>query len=229
MLQAFRDARADHTLDRNALLRLTLRDLLISLIKEHFAMQRDTFTRPALVFNALVLSGIATVLALALYGIPQSVLRSGANDPQVQLAGDLAAHLQQGMPVADAVPPASIDLNRSLSPFLIAYDKDGRPLASQATLDGATPVLPRGVFDYVRQHGEDRITWQPRPHLRIAAIVERVDGGQGGFVVAGRSMREVEDRIGNVQAMAGLAWLGMLGLILAGTVAVGWYTRTTGA
>jgi hypothetical protein len=229
MSQAFCDALGDPSLDHNTLLRLALNDLFISLIKEHLAMQKDTFTRPAVVFNAVVLSGIATVLALALYGIPQSVLRSGANDPQVQLAGDLAAHLQEGVPIAEAMPHASIDLARSLSPFLIAYDKDGRPLASQATLDGATPVLPRGVFDYVGRHGEDRITWQPRPHLRIAAIVERVDGGQGGYVVAGRSMREVENRIDNVQKMAGLAWLGMLGLILAGTVAFGWYTRRNAA
>ena len=38
-------------------------------------------------------------------------------------------------------------------------------------------------------------------------------------------MREVEARIGDVQTMAGLTWLGMLGLILVGTITFAIYTR----
>jgi hypothetical protein len=65
--------------------------------------------------------------------------------------------------------------------------------------------------------------------VRIAAVIKAVGGAQPGFVLAGRSMREVEDRIAHVQHMAGLAWVAMLGLILAGTVAFGWYTRKPAA
>jgi hypothetical protein len=207
--------------------------LISSLAKEHLAMLRDTFQRPVLLFNSLVLAAISTVLALSLYSIPQQVLRQGANDPQLQLAGDLAARLEQGISPSDAVPAGQIDIARSLSPFVIAYDTQGHPLASQAQLNGAIPAPPPGVFDYVRQHGEDRLSWQPilgKAHgLRIAAVVQRVDGPHPGFVLAGRSMREVEARIDQVQTMAGLAWLAMLGLILAGTVAFGWLTHKPAA
>ena len=192
-------------------------------------MLRDTFLRPALLFNAVVLAAISTVLALALYTIPQQVLRQGANDPQIQLAGDLATRLEQGIAPTEAVPAGAVDIARSLSPFVIAYDDHGRPLASQAQLDGKTPAPPNGVFNHVRQYGEERVSWQPIlgsvRGVRIAAVIERVNGPQPGFVLAGRNMREVESREQQVSKMAGLTWIGMIGVILLGTAAFGWYTR----
>lgn len=231
MRQAFRDALADGDLGRGALLRLAIRDLAVSLWREHMAVAKETLGRPALVFNALVLAGIATVAGLALYAIPQQVLRQGANDPQIQMATDLAARLdyygasdglRQGALLNSG---AVVDMTRSLSPFLVVYDDQGRALGSTAQLNGQTPVPPAGVFDYVRGHGEERVSWQPQRGVRVAAVVERVSGQQPGFVLAGRSLREVESREAQVEHMAGLAWLGMLGLILLGTVMVGWFTR----
>jgi hypothetical protein len=229
MRQAFRDALRDRTLSRRSLIPLVLRDLVTSIAKEHLAMLRDTFARPALIFNALVLAGISTGVALALYAIPQQVLRQGLNDPQLQLAGDLTARLEQGIAPAEAVPAGSVDMARSLAPFVIAYDDEGRPLASQAHLNGKTPTPPSGVFDYVRQHGEERVSWQPilgRDHgVRIAAVVQRVNGPHPGFVLAGRNMREVEAREEQVEHMAGLTWIGMLGVIVAGTAVFGRFTK----
>jgi hypothetical protein len=232
MRQAFRDARADTALCHRTLLVTVLSDLAISLTKEHLAMLRDTFARPILVFNAVVLTALATGLALALYAIPQSVLRQGANDPQIALASDLAARLEQGVAPATAVPSASVDIARSLSTFVIVYDDQGHPIASQAELNGQTPIPPAGVFSNVRQRGEERLSWQPvlgaGHSVRIAAVIERVEGingGQSGFVLAGRNMREVESRISQVSQMAALTWIGMLGVILLGTILFGWYTR----
>jgi hypothetical protein len=235
MQRALRDSLADPAIAPHTLLRILLKDLFTSLVKEHFAMLRDTFGRPALIFNALVLSGIATLLALALYAIPQHVLRSGANDPQIQMATDMAAVLEK-YGVTDGLLQGAllkssggvVDLRRSLSPFLIVYDDKGQPVGSTAQLDGQTPTPPSGVFDFVRTHGEERISWQPIGRgrgVRIAAVVERVNGTQPGFVLSGRSMREVQARIGDVKMMAGLTWLGMLCLIVIGTIAYAIYTR----
>jgi hypothetical protein len=233
MRQALRDALQDSSIDRRTLGQLVLRDFVNSLAKEHLSMLRDTFARPILVFNALVLSALATGLALALNTIPQQVLRLGANDPQIQLADDLTARLEEGIPPAEALPAGFVDMARSLSSFVIAYDDQGRPLASQAQLNGQTPAPPRGVFDYVRQHGEERLSWQPilgNAHgVRIAAVVQRVGGAHPGFVLAGRNMREVEAREEQVQQMAGLTWIGMLAVILIGTAVFGWYTRPKAA
>ncbi len=232
MRQALRDALADRTLSRRAVVRLLFHDFATSLIQEHLAMLSDTFSRPILAFNALMLAGIATVLALFLYAIPQQVLRQGANDPQLQLAGDLAARLEQGVAPADAVPPGQVDLARSLAPFVIVYDDRGVPIASQAQLNGKPPSPPQGVFNYVRSHGEDTISWKPvlggAHGLRIAAVIQRVQHvgtGGAGFVLAGRSLAEVQARIDQVASMARLAWIAMLGLIAMGTIGFGWITR----
>jgi len=234
MLQAFRDALRDEQLPRGSLFRLVVRDLVTSLLKEHMGMLRDSLTRPALVFNALVLAGIATGVALALYAIPQHVLRSGLNDPQIQMAGDLATTLDRlgvndGLRQGALLNPGgggTVDMARSLSPFLMVFNDAGQLLGSNGQLDGQAPAPPGGIFDYVRQHGEERVTWQPRRGVRIAAVVVRVQGPQPGFVLAGRNMREVEARIGDVQTMAGLTWLGMLGLIGIGAVAFSWMTSS---
>ena len=233
MRQAFHDALRDKTLPRRALVRLMVRDLITSLLKEYLAMLRDSTFRPALVFNAIILSGIATGLGLALYAIPQHVLRSGLNDPQIQMAGDLAIildrygvndGLRQGALLASGLG-TNIDMERSLSPFLMVFNDAGQLLGTNARLDGQAPIPPKGVFDYVRRHGEERVTWQPQRGVRIAAVVVRVKGPQPGFVLAGRNMREVEARISDVRMMAGLTWLGMLALIVIGTVAFGIYSR----
>jgi hypothetical protein len=229
MRQALRDALGDHTISRRSLLSLFARDLIFSLIKEHLIMLRSTYARPALLFNALILAGIATGIALALYAIPQQVLRNGANDPQVQLATDAVARIEDGAVPSDAVPAGNVDMARSLAPFVIAYDDQGHPLASQAKLNGGIPAPPAGVFDYVRQHGEERVSWQPIlgrvRGVRVAAVIERVGGAHPGFVLAGRSLREVEAREEQVAQMAGLTWLGMLTLIAVGTAIYGWLTR----
>jgi len=233
MRRAFRDALEDSSLSRRSLIPLVVRDLATSLAKEHFSMLRDIFARPALVFNALILTALASGLALALYAIPQQVLRQGANDPQIAIADDLAAKLEQGIAPAQAIPTASIDMARSLSPFVIVYDDQGHPLASQGKLDGQMPAPPQGVFDFVRMHGQDRLSWQPvlgkERGVRIAAVVEEFHSGNAsGFVLAGRNMREVEARESQVSQMAGATWIGMLGVILLGTAAFGWYTRPRG-
>jgi hypothetical protein len=225
MRQSFRDALADNSIPRHKLVPLIARDLATSLIKEHFAMLRETYSRPALGFNALVLAGISTVLALALYAIPQQVLRTGADDPQVQLATDAAARLESGASPGDAVPAGEINMTRSLASFVIAYDDHGHLLASQAKLNGAVPVPPSGVLDFVRTHGEERVSWRPAPGVRIAAVVERVNGAHAGFILSGRSLREVEMREAQIEKMAGLAWIAMLGLIVVGSLAFGWMTR----
>lgn len=225
MQRALADALADAPLDRRKLALLVIRDLIFSLVKEHLRMLRETYGRPALLLNAVILSGIATILALALYAIPQQVLRNGANDPQVQMATDLAAKLEAGAAAADSIPTEKVDVARSLAPFVIVYDEQGRPVTGQGKLDGGVPTPPAGIFDYVRQHGEERVSWQPQRGVRIAAVVERVNGSHSGFVLAGRSLREVEMREEQVRTMAGLAWMGMLGLIVAGTLGYGWMTR----
>ena len=179
--------------------------------------------RPVLLVRALTswlpVAVLATVMAGLVYGVGQHILRSGANDPQIQLARDAAAGWDAGAEPVSLVPPTRTDVGRSLAPFLIVFDRSGAEIASSALLDGATPELPSGVFDSVRNAGEDRITWQPAQGVRIAAVIVPA---QHGFVLAGRSLRLVEEREADILLLVGLAWLGALGAIALAALAAAW-------
>lgn len=177
--------------------------------------------------------GLTLVCGLV-YAAVQQNFRQNANDPQVQMAEDAVELLEQGvvpevaldfapsLPIEGSQVVADQDIQESLRPFLIIFDDQGQPLAASAVLHGTIPVPPKGVFDYVREHGEDRLTWQPQQGVRIAAIVtEYRDGGEiaakfggsksgNGFVLAGRSLREVEAREANLTKQILLAWLAAL-------------------
>ena len=82
------------------------------------------------------------------------------------------------------------------------------------------PRPPHGVLEYVRDHGEERVTWQPERRVRIAAVVVRYEGKGSGFVLAGRSLREIEGRVRQVGMLTGLA-LGATLLTSLGAVVFG--------
>lgn len=120
------------------------------------------------------------------------------------------------------MPTGEVDIARSLAPYLMVFDPNGNVQASNAVLHGQVPNLPKGVFDYTRQHGEDRISYQPEPGVRSAVVVVAVNGGRDGFVLAGRSLREVEKRVDQLTLTTGLLWalamaasLGLVGFFQA--------------
>jgi hypothetical protein len=134
----------------------------------------------------------------------QQSLRMGANDPQIQMAEDAASALAGGASVDSLAPSAKVDIATSLAPFLVVYDDSGKIVASSASLHGENPLIPQGVLDYTRQNGEDRVSWQPENGVRIAAVVVRYDNG---FVLAGRSLREVEKRESQTEQISVAAML----------------------
>lgn len=175
----------------------------------------------------LVSAAVVTLLCGLAYATSQQVLRQSANDPQIQMAEDAAAALAAGQAAEAVVPSGKVQIDRSLAPFMIVFDGSGRPTTSSAVLDGQTPMVPEGVIEFVRQHGENRITWAPKPDVRIAAVIVGYGGSAPnaaftGFVLAGRSLREVEVREDQIFHMAGLGWLVCMGATLvAAAMAVG--------
>jgi hypothetical protein len=152
--------------------------------------------------------GIAAMSLLVCAAVQQD-LRLSANDPQIQMAEDAAWVLEQGQTFE--VPSGQlVDVARSLAPFVIVFGEDGKPRTSNGVLEGTTPVPPAGVFAFTREHGQDRITWQPLEGVRIAAVIVHFGGSTPGFVLAGRSLREVESRSSIVLQLAAAACLAAL-------------------
>lgn len=158
---------------------------------------------------------VLTACAGIVYGASQQVLRQGANDPQIQLAEDTASKLSAGIALEHVVPSEKVDIAASLAPYIIVYAENGQVLASSATLNGAAPVMPTGVLAYTLTHAENRVTWQPAPTVRSAIVVTHFTGALSGFVVAGRSLREVEIREDDLLTEIATFWAaGVLGTLL---------------
>jgi hypothetical protein len=165
------------------------------------------------------------VLATAMCGLAyletQQALRSGANDPQFQLAEDAVARLNGGATPASVVDTSrTVDLAVSLAPFLIVLNPSGGVLATNATLDVGQPVPPQGVLDSTAHGSPDVVTWQPRAGVRIASVTI---AWNGGTVVAGRSLRRVEDQESNAELIAGAAWLASLAALAVASLLAAWF------
>ena len=153
--------------------------------------------------SVLVISALCGVIYLTI----QQTLRLGGNDPQIQMAEDAAAALEAGASADSILPAGKVDIAASLAPYLIVFDANGRAVASNALLNGSIPSVPEGVLEYAREHGEDRVTFQPEQGVRSATVVRAAAGGQKGFVLAGRSLREVEKRVDLLGLQVGVGWL----------------------
>lgn len=149
---------------------------------------------------AIAISGLSALI----FGSLQQLLRQGANDPQIQMAQDAAAALDNGSTPGSLLTSQHIDIARSLAPFVLLYDLSGKPLAGDGLLGGSLPDYPLGALEASRQHGENLVTWQPRPDVRVASVVVPY---KAGYVVAGRGLLEVELRVDQMQTLAFLAWL----------------------
>jgi hypothetical protein len=157
----------------------------------------------------------STVLLCGLvYAAVQQDLRQSANDPQIQIAEDGAARLRVTSAGTPIVPVGDVDIATSLSPYIIYFDDSGKPVSGNGVLDAKLPTLPAGVFAYTRTAREDRFTWQPRSGIRQAVVLVRIDGTHPGFVMSGRSLREVELRERALSNEIGIALL----VILLGTL-----------
>jgi hypothetical protein len=158
---------------------------------------------------------IATTTVCGLvYVTVQQALRQSANDPQIQMAEDAAQALTEGASAESVVSAGRIDVARSLAPFTVVYDEDGEVVASSGLLHRQPLNLPNGVLDNVRLHGNSRLTLQPESGVRIASVIVKYDGVRPGFVLAGRSMRELESRTAQIRMFVAIAWVIVAGVSL---------------
>lgn len=172
-------------------------------------------------FSWLPLALAIVGLSMLLYAAVQQNYRQSLNDPQIQMAEDGAAAIRSGEQIDQVIPKSVVDISASLSPWLAVYNSAGAPILSSGTLDGEVPQVPQGVLEDARsgaskdtmRANEDRVTWQSPSGVRQAIVVVYFNSPNGsGFVVAGRNMREVEEREGALENMISI---GMIVLLLA--------------
>ena len=161
------------------------------------------------------LAALVTLLCGVMYTLVQQTYRSNANDPQIQMAEDAAFDLNRGADPKTLVSNFPVEISRSLKPFTIIYDDRGNGVAADGLLDQKIPILPKGVLEYTRDNMQNTITWQPRSGVRSALVINYVSKGPfQGFVVAGRSLRAVEERESMLVKQIAFGWIVSLGLLL---------------
>jgi hypothetical protein len=163
---------------------------------------------------------LVTMLSGLIYVAVQQSHRSGANDPQLQIARDIRERLKNNQSIDRLMSGDTVEISKSLAVFTVLYDMNGKPVQSNGLLDGKLPEIPKGVFDFTRKKRENVLTWQPRKGVRMAMVVESVQSPGIAFVAAGRSLNEVEKRISNLTTMLFIGWLACLGVILVHWVIV---------
>lgn len=132
---------------------------------------------------ALVIVTFGTI-----YIVAQQLLRANANYPQIQMAEDTANALDRGDPPIVLVY-SDVDINQSLAPFSIIYDKNGKVVQGSGKIDGKVPTAPFGILQAADKKDYHTVTWQPTPSARIAAVTVK---SKSYYVLSGRSLREVE-------------------------------------
>jgi hypothetical protein len=103
---------------------------------------------------------------------------------------------------------ATPDWLRGDDSFTALYDAAGQPVMSDITLHGALPRPPAGIFEYMRTHQIDRVTWQPEQGIRVALVGQRLPNG--GFVLSGQSLLESENREARFHNLMLVIWIFMV-------------------
>ena len=147
---------------------------------------------------------VISAFCLLAYATVQQALRQGLNDPQIQMAEDTAYALNNGATADSVITGTKVEMSRSLAPFIDIYDSSGKAMAGSGLLNGQLPDYPKGALDTAKQKGDNRVTWQPNADVRIASVVVPYNNG---FVIAGRNMREVEQRESQTEMFAGVTWI----------------------
>ena len=169
-----------------------------------------------------------TVGVGAAYAIGQQVLRSGANDPQTQIAEDTATRLRHGDRPRAVVSGPIVDLASSLATSVTLLDSTGHVVASTAMLNGHVPLPPNGALRVAASGVTNTVTWQPQPGVRQAAVIVSYHGPAGaGTVLVSRSLRLVEEREDALLRLSALGWLAsLLAAAVVALVVAAYWTST---
>lgn len=186
------------------------------------------------------LSIILITLLCGLIGIVvHQSYRQNANDPQIQIAEDIASAFQNNQFTDEIVKSSfesfmptkmQVNIGESLSPWIQIYNELGEVMESSAMTTDAqsVPHISKGIFDAVKKSGEDHVTWQPKKGIRQAIVVTKFSGLRSGYIVAGRSLKEIEKREWALSKIVMTAWMMMVCVIgISAAWTFGYFTQFT--
>jgi len=151
--------------------------------------------------------------------------RQSANHPQIQIAEDASVAFEQNQFTNETLKSSfesfvpsigQVDLGTSLSPWIQIYDASHEVIESSVSIQEAqtTPRVSSELFEGLAKHDQIRLTWQPRKGIRQAIVITKFSGLRSGYIVVGRSLREVEDQMKILTVIISAAWFVMMSMIV---------------
>src|SRR3954451_541059 len=134
------------------------------------------------IFTHLTAAALFSLIMLLIYATVQQTYRSAANDPQMQLARDIAKDIKYTRTCRYYLDSA-VDPKQSLGTFMQLYNDKGQLLFSGCTVNGKAPRIPKGVLDNARHYMENAVIWQPTADVRLATVAEYTTRPDTTFVV----------------------------------------------
>jgi hypothetical protein len=163
---------------------------------------------------------VSAVVMCTGFVVSQQMIRTATDDSSIMIAHSVADMIAQNGSYMIPDEYRDLEIDRSVSPFVIVFDNNYEIRATTGYMDRRTPVPPLTVFDHARDEGEYRFSWEPAPDVRIAAIVARFDGDSSGFVLAGKSLREAEARIDDSATIFMVGWAALTAALLVFSIMV---------
>lgn len=151
----------------------------------------------------IVLMFMLTFTCLLGYLITQQALRLDANELPAALAIQTSLDLSHHRNTKIMLPTVPVDISKSLSPFVMIYDRKINLVATTALIHNQKPLYPKEILKALSQQNEIRVTWQPKPNLRFASVAMKY---QNGYIVSGRSLLETEKLINQIEKIVIAAW-----------------------
>jgi hypothetical protein len=174
------------------------------------------------VLNFIPLGVAITGICGLIYFTGQQIYRQSANDPQVDLSENYASRLGAGAPFTSIVPLVTVDLEKddNLYPFVMTFDINEKNIGSTARLNGQSPSIPGGILEEAKVHGYNQITWEPQVDIREAVVIKYYKQDKNeGYVLVGRSLREVDNRVEILARYTIIVWfIIMVGSTLASLI-----------
>ncbi len=138
---------------------------------------------------------IVAVFFIFTYIALQQYMRMSANDAPAEIVKNIDLALSEGALPSQFNSTHPVEIDKSLSLYVIIYDANGRPISGTGALNGNYPIPSSDVFAYTRSHQIDKFTFEPKPQLRHAVVMTYHDGTTPLYILAGHSLEQVESHI----------------------------------
>lgn len=165
-----------------------------------------TYHKPLLWFS------IITIIFGTMYVVVQQQNRLMANDMPMLLATENARLITNGVDAATVGNASPEDISTSLIPFVVVYDKAGKPVGGAGYLDRKLAQMPLGALQHATTSKPNYVTWQPKQSVRLASVVVAT---KDYYVVGAQSLKATEDRAGHLLRLTALGY-GLAVLVAGG-------------